>query len=245
MRQLLPTHYSTRQSTPAGQGPYNRTVETIIQNIAIFVVPVLLAITLHEAAHGYVAKLYGDATAFMLGRVTLNPAKHIDPVGTIILPLVIGFVTNWSFLFGYAKPVPVNASNLRNPRRDMALVALAGPVSNYIQALIWALLYVLMAGIGIDERYFLEVAKAGVLVNIIMAVFNLFPLPPLDGGRVLASLVPARYAELLDRIEPYGFFIVMALVLTHVITDIWMRPLMAASYTVINTFVAPLRALLS
>jgi Zn-dependent protease len=220
-------------------------VEQIIQNIAIFLVPVLLAITLHEAAHGYVAKRYGDATAFMLGRVTLNPAKHIDPVGTIVLPLIIGFLTNWSFLFGYAKPVPVNANNLRSPRSHMALVALAGPVSNYIQALLWALLYVLLAGIGVDERYFLDMAKAGVLVNIIMAVFNLFPLPPLDGGRELSSLLPPGYAAMLDRIEPFGFFIVMALVLTHVITNIWMRPLMDISYTVINTLIAPLRALLT
>lgn len=219
-------------------------MEDLIQKIAIYAIPVLFAITLHEAAHGYVAMRYGDRTAFSLGRVTLNPFKHIDPIGTILMPILLYLATSGAFLFGYAKPVPVVMRNLNNPRRDMALVALAGPLSNYLQALIWGVLLIVIASTGLNERFFYEMAKAGILVNIIMAVFNLFPLPPLDGGRILASVLPPRQAMLLDRIEPFGFFIVMALVVAGVISTIWMRPLMDISYTILNYLLAPLRALL-
>jgi Zn-dependent protease len=219
-------------------------MEDLIQKIAIYAIPVLFAITLHEAAHGYVAMRYGDRTAFSLGRVTLNPFKHIDPIGTILMPILLYLATSGAFLFGYAKPVPVVMRNLNNPRRDMALVALAGPLSNYLQALIWGVLLVVIASTGLNERFFYEMTKAGILVNIIMAVFNLFPLPPLDGGRILASVLPPKQSMLLDRIEPFGFFIVMALVVAGVISAIWMRPLMDISYTVLNYLLAPLRALL-
>jgi Zn-dependent protease len=218
-------------------------MESLIQNIAIYAIPVLLAITLHEAAHGYIAKRCGDTTAFALGRVTLNPLKHIDPMGTILMPVLLYVATSGAFLFGYAKPVPINTRNLKNPRRDMALVALAGPASNYFQAIVWALLLTLIGGIGLREPFFVEMAKAGVLVNIIMAVFNLFPLPPLDGGRVLVSVLPYKQASFLERIEPYGFFIVMGLVVAGVVSKIWMQPLMDFSYTILNLLMSPLRAL--
>ena len=217
----------------------------IIQTIAIYAIPVLFAITVHEAAHGYVARHYGDNTAWMLGRVTLNPLKHIDPVGTILMPLFLYIATSGAFLFGYAKPVPVRFDRLRHPKRDMIWVALAGPVSNLIQALFWgALLYVLL-GLGVSEPFFLQMCKGGVLVNIVMFAFNLFPLPPLDGGRVLAGLLPRHAANALSRVEPYGFFIVMALVVTGIVSSLWMRPLMNTTYGLLEVLLTPLKLLFS
>ena len=217
----------------------------IIQTIAIYAIPVLFAITVHEAAHGYVARHFGDNTAWMLGRVTLNPLKHIDPVGTILMPLFLYVATSGAFLFGYAKPVPVRFDRLRHPKRDMIWVALAGPASNLIQALFWgAMLYVLL-GLGLQEPFFLQMCKGGVLVNIVMFVFNLFPLPPLDGGRVLAGLLPREAAGVLSRVEPYGFFIVMALVVSGVVSSLWMRPLMNASYGLLEVLLTPLKLLFS
>ena len=217
----------------------------IIQTIAIYAIPVLFAITVHEAAHGYVARHYGDNTAWMLGRVTLNPLKHIDPLGTILMPLFLYIATSGAFQFGYAKPVPVRFDRLRHPKRDMIWVALAGPVSNLIQALFWgALLYVLL-GLGVSEPFFLQMCKGGVLVNIVMFAFNLFPLPPLDGGRVLAGLLPRHAANALSRVEPYGFFIVMALVVTGIVSSLWMRPLMNATYGLLEVLLTPLKLLFS
>ena len=217
----------------------------IIQTIAIYAIPVLFAITVHEAAHGYVARHYGDNTAWMLGRVTLNPLKHIDPLGTILMPLFLYIATSGAFLFGYAKPVPVRFDRLRHPKRDMIWVALAGPASNLIQALFWgALLYVLL-GLGVSEPFFLQMCKGGVLVNIVMFAFNLFPLPPLDGGRVLAGLLPRHAANALSRVEPYGFFIVMALVVTGIVSSLWMRPLINATYGLLEVLLTPLKLLFS
>ena len=215
-----------------------------LQTLLIYALPVLFSITVHEAAHGYVARHFGDSTAYMLGRMTLNPLKHIDPIGTILMPLLLYFSTSGAFVFGYAKPVPVNFGNLRHPKRDMVWVALAGPASNFVQAILWALLLFALLAAGVDEPFFVQMARAGILVNLVMWAFNLFPLPPLDGGRVLAGLLPARQALWLSRIEPYGFFIVLALVLAGVVGTLWLRPLMTVGYTLINLLLTPLTALL-
>jgi Zn-dependent protease len=216
----------------------------IVQTIAIYAIPVLFAITVHEAAHGYAARHYGDNTAYMLGRITLNPIKHIDPVGTIAMPLLLYFATSGAFLFGYAKPVPVNFNRLRNPKKDMVWVALAGPGANLIQAILWTVaLYVLVAT-GVEERFFLQMCRAGILVNLVMFAFNLFPLPPLDGGRILVGLLPWKQAALVSRVEPWGFFIVMALVISGVVGNLWLRPLMALTSGAIEVLLTPLRMLI-
>jgi len=215
----------------------------LIQTVAIYALPVLFAITIHEAAHGYVARYFGDNTAWTLGRVTLNPLKHIDPIGTIAMPLLLYFATSGAFLFGYAKPVPVNFGQLRNPKRDMVWVALAGPASNFAQALLWALVLVVLAATGTQERFFIAMAQAGILVNLVMWAFNLFPLPPLDGGRILVGLLPWKQAQWVSHVEPWGFFVVMALVIGGVVGTLWLRPLMSVGYAVINGLVTPLLAL--
>ena len=219
-------------------------ITPLIQTILIYALPVLFAITVHEAAHGYAARHYGDHTAERLGRITLNPLKHIDPVGTIVMPLVLYIATSGAFLFGYAKPVPVNFGNLRNPKRDMVWVALAGPASNFFQAVGWKLLLIVLVVSGVEEPFFVEMAQGGVLVNLVMWAFNLFPLPPLDGGRILVGLLPYKQAHQVSRIEPYGFFIVMALVLAGVVTSIWLLPLMQLGNGAINLLMSPLVALL-
>ena len=215
-----------------------------IQTILIYALPVLFAITVHEAAHGYAARHFGDNTAAMMGRITLNPVKHIDPVGTILMPLLLYFATAGNFLFGYAKPVPVRFGNLRNPKRDMNWVALAGPGANLAQAFGWMLLLYLLAGAGITEPFFLKMCQGGVLVNVVMFVFNPFPLPPLDGGRILVGLLPYRQAMLVSRVEPWGFFIVMALVVSGVVSALWMQPLMGVTLGFIKAVLSPLSFLL-
>jgi Zn-dependent protease len=216
----------------------------LIQTVLIYALPVLFAITVHEAAHGYAARHFGDNTAYALGRITLNPIKHIDPIGTIVMPLMLYFATSGTFLFGYAKPVPVRFGNLRNPKRDMIWVALAGPGVNLIQALIWGVLLYLVIGTEVNERFFIEMCKAGMRVNVVMFVFNLFPLPPLDGGRILVGLLPHRQAELVSRVEPWGFFIVMGLVLAGVLSKLWMQPLMSLTYGFLEMLLTPLSFLL-
>jgi Zn-dependent protease len=206
----------------------------LIQTVSVYALPVIFAITLHEAAHGYAAKYFGDRTAYMMGRVTLNPLAHIHWVGTILLPLLLYFSTGGALLFGYAKPVPVNFGNLRHPKRDMIWVALAGPGSNLIQAIVWALLYVVYTDFGVTEKFFLAMCKAGVLSNVVMFAFNLFPLPPLDGGRIVVGLLPWRQAYQFSRIEPYGFFIVMALALTGVVNHLWLDPVMNTTFGLIE-----------
>jgi Zn-dependent protease len=216
----------------------------LVQTVLVYALPVLFAITVHEAAHGYVARYFGDNTADTMGRVTLNPFVHIDPIGTILMPLMLYFATSGAFLFGYAKPVPVNFGQLRRPKRDMVWVALAGPASNFIQAILWAVAFVLLRAADLDERFFLEMCQAGVAVNLVMWAFNLFPLPPLDGGRVLVGLLPWRQAHALSRIEPWGFFIVLALVLFGIVGVYWLRPLMSLGYSSIDLLLTPLAALL-
>jgi Zn-dependent protease len=217
----------------------------MIQTVVTYALPVLFAITVHEAAHGYAARHFGDNTAFALGRITLNPLKHIDPMGTILMPLLLYFATSGAFLFGYAKPVPVRFGNLRNPKRDMIWVALAGPAANFIQAFLWGALLFLLKGAGVSEPFFIKMAQGGVLVNVVMFVFNLFPLPPLDGGRILVGLLPYRQAVLVSRVEPWGFFIVMGLVLAGVLSSLWMQPLMALTYGLLDLLLTPLAAILS
>ena len=206
----------------------------LIQTVSVYAIPVIFAITMHEAAHGYVAKYFGDRTAYMMGRVTLNPFSHIHWVGTILLPLLLYFSTSGALLFGYAKPVPVNFGNLRHPKRDMVWVALAGPAANLLQAIVWALLYVGYTDFGVTEKFFLAMCKAGVLSNVVMFAFNLFPLPPLDGGRIVVGLLPWKQAYQFSRIEPYGFFIVMALAITGVVNHLWLDPVMSATFGLIE-----------
>jgi len=219
-------------------------VENIIQTVLIYALPVLFAITVHEAAHGYAARHFGDNTAYMMGRITLNPLKHIDPVGTVLMPLLLVFATSGAFVLGYAKPVPVNFGNLRNPKRDMIWVALAGPASNFVQAIVWGALFVALSYADIDEVFFIKVAEAGVKTNLLLWAFNLFPIPPLDGGRILVGLLPWKQAHAVSRIEPWGFFIVLGLALAGVLGAIWMQPLQTLGYTTINLLLTPLTALL-
>lgn len=193
---------------------------TVIQKIAIWALPVIFAITLHEVAHGWVASWFGDQTARLSGRLSLNPIKHIDPVGTILVPLLMLMATN--FIFGWAKPVPVDARNLRNPRRDMAFVAFAGPAANFVMALFWAL--ILKAGfwaqslnndwLGMPLTY---MGEAGIIINIVLGVLNLLPLPPLDGSKILMSILPRRTAYYFSLIEPYSFIILILLLVTGVL----------------------------
>ena len=216
----------------------------LLQTILIYALPVLFAITVHEAAHGYAARHFGDNTAAMMGRITLNPMKHIDPVGTILMPLLLYFATSGAFLFGYAKPVPVRFGNLRNPKRDMIWVALAGPGANLAQALLWGAGFFVLHGLGVTEPFFLKMCQGGILANVVMFVFNLFPLPPLDGGRILVGLLPYKQAMLVSRIEPWGFFVVMALVVSGVVSALWMQPLMGLTYRLIEIVLTPLSFLL-
>ncbi|HEY2020161.1 site-2 protease family protein [Paraburkholderia sp.] len=216
---------------------------SLIQTIAVYALPVIFAITLHEAAHGYVARWLGDNTAYVLGRVSINPMRHIDPLGTIAIPLLLYFATSGAFMFGYAKPVPVAFGNLRNPRWGSLWVAAAGPLCNFIQALIWGLFGIALAVFNVDEPFFTRMAGAGIGVNLVLGVLNLFPLPPLDGGRVLMALLPPRQAMTLARLEPYGFFIVMALVMTGTLTRYWLNPLVTFGYSALTAVLTPLVSL--
>ncbi len=214
-----------------------------IQTIAVYALPILFAITLHEAAHAYAARYFGDLTAFSQGRMSLNPVRHIDPIGTIAIPLVLALL-NSPFLFGYAKPVPVDFARLNNPKKDMLWVALAGPVANLVMALGWMVLFFVFDAAGLDEEYFFRMAKAGIVVNLVLFAFNMFPVPPLDGGRIMTSLLPNRYAFRFARLEPYGFFIVLALLMLNLL-HFWMLPVIAGANAVLNLLISPLKLLLT
>lgn len=218
----------------------------IIQAIAVYALPVIFAITLHEAAHAYAAKYFGDNTAFSQGRMSLNPMRHIDPFGTLVLPALL-YVTSKSLgypmLLGYAKPVPVDYSRLRNPKKQMAFVALAGPLANFIMAVAWTVFFLLLVKLQVNESYPYKVAQAGVLTNCVMFVFNLLPIPPLDGSRVVFALLPHRLAAGYARIEPYGMFIVLGLLVLQLL-NYWFVPMMALTQTLLSWTVLPLRLLL-
>jgi len=199
---------------------------TIVQIIAVAALPVLFAITMHEVAHGWVARLLGDDTAARMGRLSLNPVQHVDPVGTLVVPgLLLAFKTG--FMFGWAKPVPVDFNRLRNPRRDMALVAAAGPAANLLMALFWALLVRLAISLQFEfvSVPLVIMGQIGIAINAVLMLVNLLPIPPLDGGRVLTGLLPYRWADRYARIEPYGFMILLALMFTNVLSAILGTPL--------------------
>lgn len=196
--------------------------DSLIQTIAIAALPVIFAITFHEAAHGYAARYFGDPTAWAAGRITLNPVKHIDLWGTILIPVLILTLSGGSFLFGYAKPVPVDFGRLRHPKRDMLWVAAAGPAANLAMALFWGLLFKVAVEMpaNLYSVPLAEMSQIGIVINTVLMVLNLFPLPPLDGGRIAVSLLPMRQAISFSRIEPWGFPILLALLFTGILGKI-------------------------
>lgn len=202
----------------------------LLQQICIWAIPVIFAITVHEVAHGYVARMFGDSTAYMLGRLTLNPVKHVDPVGTLLVPGLLLLLKS-GFLFGWAKPVPVNTRYFKHPRRDMAVVALAGPTANLIMAIFWGGLLKLSLmfggqGLALGLSY---MSAAGIAINLALMVLNLLPIPPLDGSRVLSGFLPAAAARQVDRLEQYGLIIIVVLLATGVLSRI-MTPLLQFSH---------------
>lgn len=216
----------------------------LIQTLAVYAIPVIFAITLHESAHAYVARYFGDDTAYARGRLSLNPMKHIDLVGTLMIPAVLYLMTGGNFIFGYAKPVPIDFGRLKNPKRDMAWVAAAGPASNFLMALFWMLGSILLGMLQISEPFLLKMAEAGILANLVMFALNLFPMLPLDGGRILTSLLPMRQAIQFSKIEPYGFFIVLGLMFLKLF-NYWLIPVMIIAETVLRIILSPLQLLLN
>lgn len=208
-----------------------------IQYFTISIIPVLLAITVHEAAHGYAAKHFGDKTAYFLGRITLNPIKHIDPVGTVVIPGML-LLLSAPFLFGWAKPVPVNFSNLNNPKKDMMWVALAGPASNFVMAIIWAVILGLFKSSGASYALFIiGMAQVGIMINLVLMLLNLLPIPPLDGGRMAVSLLPSPWSYKLASIERYGMFILIFLIVSGLLSAILLPLLRFFQGTLIGIFV--------
>ena len=217
-------------------------MDELIRNLAVYALPVLFAITMHNAAQAYAAKYFGDMTPFAAGRVTTNPLAHIDPFGTVILPALLYLTTG--FVFGYAKPLPIDYGRLRKPKRDMAFVALAGTAANFGMALLWLLMGMFLEYFGVSEPFPNKVAKAGVITNLVLMAFNLLPIPPMDGGRIVFSLLPNKLAYKYARIEPYGFFVLLGVILLklHVY---WIVPIIAVAQLLLQVIVYPLSAILS
>ena len=213
-------------------------MEDLIQTLALYALPVLLAITLHEAAHGYVAKLFGDPTASLAGRVSLNPIRHIDPIGTIAVPigiLAMSSLFGGGFLFGWAKPVPVDFGRLRRPKQDMLWVALAGPAANLFMAILWTISLRVLLEAGERGGFWFDMTQVGIQINLVLMALNLLPILPLDGGRVLFSLLPNRLAWQYSRVEPYGMLIVIALLATNVLSAL-LNPVVALGKEVMRLF---------
>jgi len=207
----------------------------LISTLFVFVIPVIFAVTVHEVAHGWVASRLGDQTAKSMGRLTLNPLKHIDPVGTILVPAIMYFASG--FIFGWAKPVPVNWRNLGHPRRDMAIVAIAGPVANLLMLLFWAMSAKIITLFGNEPNHLAQLlfimCGIGVTINIVLMILNLFPILPLDGGRVLTAMLPRNLAISFSRLEPYGLLILVVLLFSGVLWKI-LIPVISATLTLIS-----------
>ncbi|MCA3217911.1 MAG: site-2 protease family protein [Burkholderiales bacterium] len=214
-------------------------MDSLIQTITVYALPVLFAITLHEAAHGYVARMFGDKTAWLAGRITLNPIKHVDLVGTIAVPLLILAAAKLmgapGLLFGWAKPVPVNFANLRRPKRDMIWVAAAGPGSNLFMAILWAISLTVQDSLGLREEFFQAMAVAGVQVNLVLMALNLLPVPPLDGGRIVTGILPNKLAYRFAQLEPYGLIILVVLLVTGTL-GFFIRPFLDFGAAVVGLF---------
>lgn len=217
-------------------------MDELIRNLAVYALPVLFALTMHDAAQAFVAKRFGDNTAHAAGRTTFNPLAHIDPIGTIVIPVVMYLMSG--FVFGYAKPLPVNYGQMRNPKRDMAWVALSGPGANFLMALLWLLIGIFLDYFGVQERFPHLVANAGVQTNLWLMAFNLLPIPSMDGGRVLFSILPHKAAFQFARLEPYGFIILLALIFLHVI-GYWLFFVELVAKLLLHVIVSPLNILLT
>jgi Zn-dependent protease len=212
-----------------------------VQTLAIWALPVIFAVTVHEVAHGWIARSLGDPTAHELGRLSLNPLKHVDPIGTVLVPALL-VLTHAGFLFGWAKPVPVDWRKFKDPRRDMAVVAAAGPLSNLAMALAWGMVFKIGSMMDADQGIWTGVmlmARAGILINVSLMVLNLLPLPPLDGGKVAIGLLPARAALALARLEPYGMLILVVLVMTNVLSTLLSWPQATVVSLIVRLFDLP------
>lgn len=211
-----------------------------VKTVTVYLLPVLFAITFHEAAHAFIAKYFGDNTAYIMGHMSFNPFKHIDPIGTIVIPIILYVATSGTFLFGYARSVPLDFNKLKQSKANIALIALAGPTANFIMAILWTLVIYILTMFNIQETFFLLMAKAGVLINLTMFAFNLLPIPPLDGGRVLTIILPYQYSNKFSQIEPYGLFIVMVLLILKILHILWITPVIYLANQLLQLIVSPL-----